>query len=239
MVEGGRHDRAQLAPAVRKTELSKDRIAERRMVTARRIWDAAQDARRSPVVRYLAGRGIITPPPPSLRWAPACPHPSGIYLPAMVARVDNIDGEVIGVHRTYLSPNGLVKAGIEPAKAMLGPIGGGAVRLAPAAETLMIAEGIETALAAVQATAMPAWAALSTSGLEAVVLPRIVRRVIILADHDRNGAGERAARIAAQRWLAEGHRVRIAMPPEPGSDFADCLLGRSYARITEARDVAA
>jgi hypothetical protein len=51
--------------------------------------------------------------------------------------------------------------------------------------------------------------------------------------------GERAARTAAQRWLAEGRRVRLAMPPEPGTDMADVLAGRGYARIAELRDVAA
>jgi putative DNA primase/helicase len=73
----------------------------------------------------------------------------------------------------------------------------------------------------------------------ALMLPPIVRTVIILADHDVSGAGERAARTAAARWLAEGRRVRIAMPPQPATDFNDVLLGRAYARITEARDVAA
>jgi len=29
------------------------------------------------------------------------------------------------------------------------------------------------------------------------------------------------------------------MPPEPGTDFNDVLLGRAHARIEEARDVAA
>jgi len=29
------------------------------------------------------------------------------------------------------------------------------------------------------------------------------------------------------------------MAPEPGTDMADVLLGRSYARIAEVRDVAA
>jgi putative DNA primase/helicase len=119
-----------------------------------------------------------------------------------------------------------------------GPIGGATVRLAPAAETLLVGEGIETCMAAMQATAMPAWAALSTSGLKALLLPPAVRTVIILADHDANGAGERAARAAAERWLAEGRRVQLAMPPEPGSDFNDVLVGRAYARTEEAADVA-
>jgi phage/plasmid primase-like uncharacterized protein len=103
---------------------------------------------------------------------------------------------------------------------------------------LLIGEGIETCLAVMQATALPAWAALSTSGLVALVLPPVVRTVMIIADNDANGAGERAAWTAAQRWLAEGRRVRIALPPEPGTDFNDVLLGRDHARI-EVRDVAA
>jgi putative DNA primase/helicase len=51
----------------------------------------------------------------------------------------------------------------------------------------------------------------------ALILPAEVRDVLIAADHDASGAGERAARIAAARWLAEGRRVRIAIPPEPGA----------------------
>jgi putative DNA primase/helicase len=76
------------------------------------------------------------------------------------------------------------------------------------------------------ATGLPAWAALSTSGLVALVLPPLplASTVIILADNDPTGAGEHAARHAAQRWLGEGRRVRIAMPPEPGTDWADVLL---------------
>ena len=73
----------------------------------------------------------------------------------------------------------------------------------------------------------------------ALILPPIVREVMILVDHDASGAGERAAHTAAARWLAEGRRVRIALPPEPDTDFADVLAGRVYVQIVEARDVAA
>jgi hypothetical protein len=70
--------------------------------------------------------------------------------------------------------------------------------------------------------------------MASLALPPTVRTVIILADHDASGAGERAARTAAQRWLAEGRRVQIAMPPEPGTDFDDVLLGRAYAGVRDA-----
>jgi putative DNA primase/helicase len=208
-----------------------------RTALARRIWERTKDVRGTPVARYLGARRITIPPPASLRWAPALRRQDGSHGPAMVARIDNIDGELIGISRTWLNqgPNGDWQ---RRDRAMLGRAAGGAVRLAPAADTLMVGEGVETCLAAMQATSMPAWAALSTAGLITLALPPIVRTVIILADHDLSGAGQRAARTAAARWLAEGRRVRIALPPVPGTDMADVLAGRSYARITEVADVA-
>ena len=128
------------------------------------------------------------------------------------------------IHRTFLAGDGSGKAPVDPQKMMLGPCRGGAVRLAPVGDVMMVGEGIETCLAAMQATGMPAWAALSTSGLLALVLPDIVRDVIVLADGD--DAGEAAAQDAALRWKREGRRVRIARPPH-GLDFNDMLLGRA------------
>jgi putative DNA primase/helicase len=146
----------------------------------------------------------------------------------------------VAVHCTYLRQNGTGKADIEIEKAIFGSARGGAVRLgAPRmGEWLVIAEGIETTLAVTTSCAMPAWAALSTSGLRALVLPREATRVLIAADNDASGKGEHAARDAAARWLAEGRRVRIATPPEPGTDMADVLAGQSHAATKEARRVA-
>jgi hypothetical protein len=97
------------------------------------------------------------------------------------------------------------------------------VRLAKPGLVLMIGEGIETCLAAMQETGLPAWAALSTSGLCALDLPKDVRDVIVLADGD--DPGEAAARDCALRWKKEGRQVRIARPPK-GMDFNDLLLSR-------------
>jgi hypothetical protein len=95
----------------------------------------------------------------------------------------------------------------------------------------MVGEGIETCLAAMQATDHAAWAALSTSGLRSLDLPREVRNVIVLADGD--DPGEAAAQACAWRWKREGRRVRIARPPR-GMDFND-LLKAGVARIEEGR----
>ena len=115
---------------------------------------------------------------------------------------------------------------------MLGPCRGGVVRLAQPDALLMIGEGIETCLSAMQATGHPAWAALSTSGLRSLDLPRGVRDVIVLADGDE--PGEAAARDCALRWKREGRRVRIARPPT-GMDFNDLLVASSSSSAGDPR----
>jgi hypothetical protein len=119
------------------------------------------------------------------------------------------------------------KAPVEEAKMSLGPCRGGAVHLADAGGgLLMVGEGIETCLSAMQATGHPAWAALSTGDMRALELPDYVRDVIVLADGD--AGGEKAARACALRWTRQGRRVRIARPPQ-GMDFNDMLTRREEA----------
>jgi hypothetical protein len=62
-------------PAAPVTELSDGDATARRVEIARRIWGAARDARGSPVVAYLAFRGITIAPPPALRRAPSLRRP--------------------------------------------------------------------------------------------------------------------------------------------------------------------
>jgi len=196
---------------------------------ARRIWDRAEDKRRSPVVRYLASHGITLPAPSSLRWVSFAKHPSGVFLPAMVARVVNIDDEFIGVHRTFLAHDGSGKAAVdaEQQKMSLGPVNRAAVRLAPfdPGRALIVGEGIESTLSLMQLRGLPGWAALSSSGVKNLILPGAAKRVLIAVDHDRNKAGECAAREAGQRWLHEGREVRLAMPAGFG-DWNDVLQGK-------------
>jgi putative DNA primase/helicase len=214
----------------------------RKIALAIDIWGASYPAAGTVVEGYLRSRGITLPPPTTLRYHPmhGCygSHPSGSRRPQMVALVEHVEYGPVAVSRCFLTADGRGKASLDPPRLFTGPVSGAAVRLSPAAAILMIGEGVETCLAAMQATAMPVWAALSTSGLIALTLPPVVRQVIILADNDRSGAGERAAYAAADRWLAEGRAVRIALPPEPGTDFNDMLPGGSAAQATEADNAA-
>src|SRR5262249_62063442 len=88
----------------------------------------------------------------------------------MVAIVEHSERGFAGLHRTWLSRDGAARWR-RLDRASLGPIGGGAVRLAMAGELLMIGEGIETCLAAMQATGVPAWAALRPAGFVALARP--------------------------------------------------------------------
>lgn len=202
----------------------------RRTERALAIWQSSRPSPETLVATYLGSRGLHLPPSDALRFHPGMKHPAGGFWPAMVALVTKgLDGAPIAVHRTFLAHDGGGKAPVDPQKMMLGPCRGGAVRLAEQGEVLMVGEGIETCLAAMQASGHPAWAALSTSGLRALDLPKDVRDVIVLADGD--DAGEAAARSCALRWKREGRRVRIARPPQ-GMDFND-MLSSQASRIEE------
>jgi putative DNA primase/helicase len=220
-----------------------------RTARALAIWHEAQPAAGTIVESYLPSRGILLDVwPAALRFHPACPRPrdeAGNFrppLPAMVAMVEHVQRGPVAVHATYLRPDGSGKAEIpkKQQKASFGPIKGGAVRLGVlrVGDGLAVGEGIESTLSVAAACAIPAWAALSAGGIRSLVLPREATQVIICADHDASGVGERAARDAAARWLAEGRRVKLALPPRAGIDFNDILRGVASAPTEEARRVA-
>jgi hypothetical protein len=195
----------------------------KRTAYALKLWCETQPAERTLAETYLRHRALRLPVPRTLRFHPGLKHPDGETWPAMVGLVTRgPENRPVGIHRTFLARDGKGKAPVASSKMLLGPYRGGAVRLAPLAEWLMVGEGIETCLAAIQAVRFGAWAALSTSGLQTLELPPNVRDVTILADGDK--PGEAAAEDAAKRWAGERRRVRIARPPE-GTDFNDLLRG--------------
>jgi putative DNA primase/helicase len=208
-----------------------DGKAAQRCEVALRLWGTSVPALGTLVETYLLSRGLHLPlPPATIRFHTGLKHPTGGIWPAMVALVTRgTDDAPLAIHRTFLARDGAGKAPVDPQKMMLGHCRGGAVRLCAIADVLMVGEGIETCLAAMQATGHAAWAALSTSGLRALDLPEAISDVIVLADGD--DPGEAAAREVALRWKREGRSVRIARPPR-GLDFNDVLLGRA-SRIEE------
>jgi len=196
-----------------------------RLAFIQKLWRESLLAQGTVVERYLAQRGLVDAISPTLRYLPDCLHtPTGKRFMAMVAAVTLWPSrDVIAIHRTYLKPDGSGKIEHPQSRMMLGNARGGAVRLAPYCGRLGLAEGIETALSVQQATGLPMWACLSTSGLQNVIVPDDVQEITICADNDPPGT--RAAYAAAQRLKALGKHVRILTPPWAGADFNDMIKG--------------
>jgi phage/plasmid primase-like uncharacterized protein len=197
-----------------------ERIAHARQIYDGGVWDER-------IAVYLHSRGIRLTSP-VLRFQEQAPHRLGARLPAVLAPVVNVSGEQIGVHLTYLRRDGGGKATLrkEYQRECRGVIHGGAIRLEehdPDSE-LVVAEGIETTFSAMQLFGRAGWAAVHAGGLKTLDLPSAVRDIIIAADNDASGAGQRNALAAYDRWRAEGRQVRIKTPPAIGTDFNDLLL---------------
>ncbi len=208
-------------PAHRAERLPRLERADRaaRIARAVAIWSGAEPITPDcPAALYLARRRIEhIATSAALRWRNDVPHPNGGRRIALLAAVSGADGNFQGLQRVFLKPDG-TKADVEPQKASLGVIAGGAVRLQTASTELAIAEGIESAAAASALLNLPAWAAVSCGNLgNSLILPETIRSVTIAVDRDP--AGERAARAAATRWQREGRAVRLATPRENGKDF--------------------
>jgi putative DNA primase/helicase len=205
-------------------------VRQRKQDAALRLWRGSESATGTPADAYLTRRGLPgLAASPALRFRGDTPHPEGGRLPAMIALVSDPSGNPVAVHRTFLTRDGR-RATVEPVKASLGPIWGGAIRLQPIEpdKPVVVAEGIETAASGGLLMGLPAWAGINAGNVaKALVLPPEARRVVIAADPD--DAGRKAARDAWIRWRAEGREVRVAVPDGAG-DFNDLLRNREAAR---------
>ncbi|MCZ8124481.1 MAG: toprim domain-containing protein [Magnetospirillum sp.] len=206
--------------------------AARMSAMAAREWHSAAPIIGTIGERYLREvRGIRGALPPTVRFRAAALHAeTGEQLPAIVCgAVCWPSGDVVAIHRTYLRADGGGKALVNPDRKTLGAVAGAAIRLAPAAPTMTIGEGLETCLSVADATGLATWAAMFANNIATLALPDLplAGEIIIAADNDENGVGQRAAEVAAERWTRQGRRVLIALPPEPGCDFND--LARAVA----------
>lgn len=193
------------------------------------IWRNTQPANGTLVEDYLSSRGFNLTIPKTIRFHTSLYHtPSKQFFPCMISAITQWPDQILmGIHRTYLDPSTAKKAPIDKNKMMLGKAAGGSVRLNPLSSTLIVSEGIESALSVLQAQPnATVWAALSTEGIKKLCLPdeTIVKTIIIAADHD--SAGIKAAIEAADLWASTGRTVKIALPPKD-CDFNDVLMGVS------------
>ena len=177
--------RAEVRRREEENKAKRDATAERKrreaIDYARKLWAGGQPADDTIVVDYLARRGLAPRPgarlprcfrfEPQVRLVVEIPDRPREYQtmhegPVMLSAIAGLDGQVIGVHRTWIDlsqPKGRpviphpYKAGeTVPTKKVLGSAKGGAIRLfTPAgARALVMGEGIETTLTAMKANAV-------------------------------------------------------------------------------------
>ena len=217
-------------PADAEAHAAEDARREDSRRFARRNWKATRPLAGTVAERYLETRGVgHVVGVAALRFHPGLSHRTvpGRF-PCLVAGVQNTGGRFLGIQRTYLAVDGSGKANVQPARASLGKLAGGAVRLSePVDDPLLVGEGIESTAAAALVLDWRggAWAALGTSGIRAVELPEHVRHVTIAADRDAKGGGQLAAAALAERLAGEGRHVSIHFSHDFGEfgDFADAL----------------
>lgn len=203
------------------------------------LWSEAKPVTENdPVMRYLAARGIYMESRPQ---AVRC-HPGLAYwhqgqcvgrFPAMLGAVTDVSGQLVSIHRTYLSEDGQ-KADVEIVKKLTGSsarLAGCSIKLGEpdlcyGVKTLAVAEGIETALACMT-TAIPTVSAVSAQGLSAFHWPGDVMNLIIFADNDMSQVGQRAAAALQRRAKQRGLAAQVFTPPIAGTDWADVLAARS------------
>ena len=211
-----------------------------RLQTAARLW-AGTVALQSgdPASRYLSRRAIrcggsalglgFHPEAPVSVYRTA--GPAGPARPALVARVSDADDRLTAVEITYLTQVGRVATGLRLARKTVGHVPpGAAVRLAPAAEEMLVAEGMATTLSASDRFGLPGWALMAAHNLAAWSPPSVVRRVMIAAD--RGDVGQDAAARLSRRLVGAGLEARVIAPDLPFGDWNEVAA----AEVKERRE---
>ena len=199
---------------------------------ARRLFAISSPIAGTIVETYLHRRGIArVHHGSSLRYHPRCyyrpdEHRPTETWPAMIACVTDLVGQITGVHRTWLDPDGfdrvrLGKAPVDTPRRAMGELLGNAVRFGATDDDVLVAgEGIETMLSLryVLPTLSMA-AALSANHLAAIALSSSLRRLYIARDAD--AAGDAVQAVLLQRAEEAGIEA-IPLSPRLG-DFNEDL----------------
>jgi hypothetical protein len=203
-------------------------------VAARRLWAASKPIDGTLAATYLAARGVgVAGARGALRFHPHCYYRASrddapdvrSAWPAMIAAVTADDGEIVGVHRTWLDRAG-GKAPVACPRRAMGHLLGHGVRFGRSGVVMVAGEGIETILSLRKVLPdLPMIAGLSAAHLAAIGFPKRLRRLYVACDNDL--AGEGALKTLAERGFHAGIEV-VPLVPERG-DFNDdlCALGRA------------
>ena len=201
---------------------------------AMRIWAESIHPHRTPVQRYLNGRGLELPDVAAVeavRFHPHCPF-AGEKSPAMICLVRNIvTDSPVAIHRTALTMDCAKSFVGAKSKMALGPVAGGAIKLTPDSHVTVcigIGEGVETTLSMrhiAEFGGTPVWCVLNAGGIKRFpALPGIETLWIAVDDDPKSRAGIHAASVANARWRGVGREVIRIKPTISGADINDLLV---------------
>jgi putative DNA primase/helicase len=204
-----------------------------------------QSWERSLLQEYFQARGIDGVPVNALLTMPLrrgdrAPEKQMLSAdPGIVFRVRDRDNKLKGIHVIWLNGDLTDKREAEPQRQSFGPIKGGYVQLGDLDpdQPVLIAEGIETALAVLQVTGLPcAYVGCGKNTADIDMPPH--PQVIIAADN--GAAGQNTATELARRLSGPNCVVQIATPTRPeggkaGYDWNDSLMdGGDPATLCDA-----
>jgi DNA primase len=208
-------------------EESLDRLADEQ--DARKFFREGSAVAGTPAEVYLRARGITMSLPDCLRfgmipsWRNKETREWGRKRPALICGAEDGTGAIVGIQRIFFKGDDAA-TGKADCKLSLGTIKGSALRLEPAAETIVMCEGPEDGLSVMQeGPGFPVWVPFGTSMMPAVQFPPIVRRVVIAGQN--NTAGRIAANKAALALLDRGLTATFAWPGDQFDDWNDQLRG--------------
>ncbi len=191
---------------------------------ARRLWDGGRAIAGAPSERYCRMRGLVgpLPGPEVLRHNAETPvsayRRGGYACPALLAAIHTADGVLTAVEVTYLTAQGRRVTDLRLARKTIGLAPAGcAIRLDPAAEAMLVGEGVFTTRSASEWFGLPGWALGSTRNLRVWRPPDGVRSVLIAADRGRDG--EASAEQLRAGLVREGVRAAVALPPGHHGDW--------------------
>jgi len=203
-----------------------DPVAERKRELAQETWRQTEAITDGLPFAYLTRRrGITVWDADRVRWHPACPWGAGTAGCIIAPVNDHATGLVTAIWRIRPVMTGKVP------RWGLGPTKGNASRLFWAeGPELVVAEGVEDALAAHALFGLPAWAGLSAGNLAKLILPARFRSVLILADRDEpkedgRQVGLEAAHELAGRLRAEGRSAAVRWARPGLKDPNDVMRG--------------
>lgn len=204
------HEAPALLPSKPKSTTPADALA---------LWHAALPLPRTHAAAYLASRALPHPLP-SLRFLPKAPFSKTTTFPALVAGIQAVSREIIGVQLTFLDRYRARKAPVDRPRRVVGNALGGALRLAPAARHIGLAEGYETGHAAMLIKQRPVWCSLGAERLPLMKLPTEIEEVTIYADPDPAGLK------AAEGFRDRNPHLRVNFDPPDGPDDYAALWQR-------------